>query len=239
MRVLIVEDNAAFADIMADQLARAGIDSDRATTAAGADEAITRLDYAAVILDLGLPDRDGLDLLSAWRERGCATPVMITTARHSLEDRVSGLRAGADAYLPKPFAIPELIARLRALLRRPGSLLGPVIVAGNLSLDVEHHQVNVGGRVHPVRLREALVLELLMRHKGSVVPRRYFEDQLFGLEGEADSNTVEVYVHRLRKNLQEARASVQIHTIRGVGYLLAEKPSAPASAGKQQETTAG
>jgi len=222
MRVLIVEDNQAFAALVAARLEQSGIDSDQTSSVAQAERAISSVEYAAIILDLGLPDRDGLGLLRELRLRGDATPVLVMTARNNLEDRVRGLHEGADDYLAKPFSIDELIARLQALLRRPGRLLGQVMSAGNVSLDIDHRQVSVGDKVQTFRLRETLVLEILMRHKGSVVPRRTFEDQLFGLTGDQDSNTVDVYIHRLRKQLADAGASVSIHTIRGVGYMMTE-----------------
>jgi DNA-binding response OmpR family regulator len=222
MRVLIVEDNTAFAGLVAGRLQQSGIESDQTDSFEKAERAIATVDYAAIILDLGLPDRDGLGLLRDLRSRGDSTPVLITTARNGLEDRVRGLREGADDYLAKPFSVDELLARLQALLRRPGKLLSQVMSAGNVTLDIEHHQVNVGDKVQAFRLRETVVLEILMRHRGSVVPRRYFEDQLFGMSGEQDSNTVDVYVHRLRKQLDDAGATVKIHTIRGVGYMLAD-----------------
>lgn len=228
MRVLIVEDNSAFAQLIAERMAKSGFDSDKAGSVAQAEAAIKSVDYAAIVLDLGLPDTDGLVLLRQLRQRGDSTPVLITTARNSLEDRVRGLREGADDYLAKPFSIDELIARLHALLRRPGTLIGHTLNAGNVSLDSDNRQLNVSGRVLPMRLREMLVLEILMRHTGSVVPRRYFEDQLFGIAGEQDSNTVDVYIHRVRRQLLDANASVQIHTIRGVGYMLKVADSAAA-----------
>jgi DNA-binding response OmpR family regulator len=220
MRVLIIEDNASFALLVADRLVPSGFESDQASTVVEAQQAIEAVDYAAIVLDLGLPDGDGLALLREMRLNGNATPVLITTARNGLEDRVKGLREGADDYLAKPFSVDELAARLHALLRRPGKLLGDVLTAGNVSLDSAHHQVNIGHRILPMRLRETVVLELLMRHKSSVVPRRFFEDQLFGIEGEQDANTVDVYIHRLRKQLEDAGATATIHTVRGVGYML-------------------
>jgi DNA-binding response OmpR family regulator len=222
MRVLIVEDNATFADILAQRLASSGFDSDIAASVVAAQSAIEAVDYAAIVLDLGLPDTDGLVFLRRLRDRGVATPVLITTARNGLEDRVRGLRVGADDYLAQPFSTDELIARLHALLRRPGVLLDNVLKAGNVALAVDHRQVSVIGKVLPMRLRETVLLELLMRHQGSVVPRRYLEAQLFGIEGEQGTNTVDVYVHRLRRQLHEAEADVQIHTIRGVGYMLSK-----------------
>ena len=223
MRVLIVEDNRAFASLVEARLTKSGIESDRAETVEQAEQATSMVEYAAILLDLGLPGRDGLHFLRDLRKRGKSTPVLVMTARHGLEDRVRGLREGADDYLVKPFSLEELVARLHALLRRPEKLLGQPLVVGNVTLNTENHQVTVGRSVLLVRLRETAVLEILMRHSDSVVPRRVFEDHLFGMEGEQDSNTVDVYIHRLRRQLGEARATVTIHTVRGVGYMLTSK----------------
>jgi DNA-binding response OmpR family regulator len=212
MRVLVVEDNREFARLVAERLTRAGFDTDQARHVADAERAVAALDYAAIILDLGLPDQDGLQFLRNLRLKKNITPVLIMTGRSSLEDRVTGLREGADDYLTKPFVMDELIARLHALLRRPGRRYDQILSAGN------HMQL--------FRLREATVLELLLRHEGHVVQRRVFEDHLYGLSGEQDSNAIDVYVHRLRKQLTEAAATVQIHTIRGVGYMLSEDKNA-------------
>ena len=178
--------------------------------------------YAAVVLDLGLPDEDGLVLLREVRHRGDATPILVLTARDGVMDRVTGLRDGADDYLPKPFAMEELVARLQALLRRPGNLLGRRLEFGNVCLDTEGRHVLVGGTPRPFPARETTVLEILLRHSGSVAPKRLFEHQLFGMSGDGGSNAVEVYVHRLRKMLLDAGATVKIHTVRGVGYLMAQ-----------------
>jgi len=226
MRILVVEDNREFARLVTEHLARAGFDSDQAKSAGDAERAVAALDYAAIILDLGLPDQDGLQFLRNLRSSGTITPVLIMTGRSSLEDRVTGFREGADDYLTKPFIMDELIARLHALLRRPGRRYDQVLSAGNVSLDTENHQVVVGDQVQLFRLREATVLELLLRDKDRVVPRRVFEDHLYGLAGEQDSNAIDVYVHRLRKQLTETEATVQIHTIRGVGYMLSEDKNA-------------
>ena len=147
MRVLIIEDNVSFARLVTERLAQSGFDSDQMSTVAEAEQAIEAVDYAAIVLDLGLPDKDGLTLLRELRLRGNATPVLITSARNGLEDRVKGLRDGADDYLAKPFSIDELAARLHALLRRPGRLLGNVLTAGNVALHSANHQVNVGDRI--------------------------------------------------------------------------------------------
>jgi DNA-binding response OmpR family regulator len=226
MRVLVVEDNIDFSGLVSEHLTRAGFDSDQAKHVAAAERAVAVLDYAAIILDLGLADQDGLQFLRNLRSRRNITPVLIVTGRSSLEDRVTGLRAGADDYLTKPVVMDELIARLHALLRRPGRRYDQVLSAGNVSLDTENHQVIIGDQMQLFRLREATVLELLLRHKDRVVPRRVFEDHLYGLSGDQDSNAIDVYAHRLRNLLAEAEATVQIHTIRGVGYMLSEDKNA-------------
>jgi two-component system response regulator TctD len=182
--------------------------------------------YAAIVLDLGLPDEDGLSLLRSIRGRGDSTPVLVLTARDGVSDRVNGLRAGADDYLVKPFAMEELVARLQALLRRPGNLLGRQLSFGNVSLETEGRQVFVDGTLRVFAARETAILEILLRRGGNVVPKRLFEDQLFGLSGDVGSNAVEVYVHRLRKMLSDCGATVKIHTVRGVGYLLSEEKAA-------------
>ena len=145
------------------------------------------------------------------------------TARGGLQDRVTGLRSGADDYLVKPFALEELVARLEALLRRPGQLLGRSLQVANLAFDTESRQAFIDDKPQVLSARETAVLELLMRRKDRVVSKKLVEDHIFGLSGEVASNAVEVYVHRLRKQLSERGAKVQIHTIRGVGYLIAEE----------------
>jgi len=225
MRILIVEDNVTYAGLVAARLAQSGFDADLANSVGEAKRAIARMDYAAILLDLGLPDQNGTTLLQDMRAHGDSTPVLIVTARNSLKDRIDGLHDGADDYLAKPFSMDELVARLHALLRRPSSLLGQVLSAGNVSLDVENRQLSIDGRIQSVRQRETAILELLMRRKGNTVTRRVLQDQLFGADGEQDSNTVDVYIHRLRTQLTEAGATVKIHTIRGVGYVMSEDKS--------------
>lgn len=145
------------------------------------------------------------------------------TARGGLHDRIIGLRSGADDYLVKPFALEELIARLEAQLRRPGQMLGNALRIATLEFDSRNRQASIDDQPQILSSRETAVLELLMRSKGRVVSKKQVEDHIFGLSGEVASNAVEVYVHRLRKQLSERRAKVQIHTIRGVGYLIAEE----------------
>jgi len=223
MRLLLVEDNERFAVLLKRGLAAAGFVVDVLPTAEAAAAALRANRFEIVVLDLGLPDADGLDVLGEMRRNQDATPVLILTARGSLEDRVIGLQSGADDYLVKPFALEELIARLQALLRRPGNLLGVTLQLGNIALDTVARQVFVGDQPIFFSAREIAVLEQLLRRSGRVVAKNLLADNLYGLSQEVGSNTVEVYVHRLRKHLAEAGASVQIHTLRGVGYLIAEE----------------
>jgi DNA-binding response OmpR family regulator len=220
--VLVVEDNDELARLIAGGLADAGFPADRMGTAADARQALTSTRYAAIVLDLGLPDADGLTLLREVRLRHDPVPVLVLTARAGVRDRVDGLRRGADDYLVKPFAFEELVARLEALLRRPRDMLASSLSLANLSYDTASRQAVVDGEPRLLSARELAVLEILMRRKGHVVPKSMVEDQLFGLSAELSSNAVEVYVHRLRKSLADFKARVRIHTIRGVGYMIGE-----------------
>ena len=223
MRLLLVEDNLDLADLLSSALLKNGFAADLMTSAASAEEALASAHYAAVILDLGLPDEDGLSLLKRQRAKGSSVPVLILTARGSVADRVDGLRAGADDYLVKPFATEELVARLQALLRRPGEILGKRLQVGHLSLDVEARQMFVADRPENFSARELDLLELLMRRVGRVVQRRYVEDHLFGLESPVGSNAIEVAIHRLRNHLQALDARAVVHTVKGVGYFITEE----------------
>ena len=221
MRLAVVEDNAELARLLSQGLKAEGYDTDIISTAAEARAALAATRYAALILDLGLPDGDGLSILREIRARHDPLPVLVLTARGGVHDRVSGLRNGADDYLVKPFALEELVARLEALLRRPGQLLGRSLQIGNLVFDTESRQAFIDDQPQTLSAREVAVLELLMRRKDRVVSKRLVEDHIFGSAGEVASNAVEVYVHRLRKQLSERGAKVHIHTVRGVGYIMA------------------
>lgn len=221
MRLLIVEDNVELSKLLSQGLGRAGYEVDAVSSAADARDALSGIRYAAMILDLGLPDEDGLAVLTALRRGSDPLPVIVLTARGGLQDRVGGLRSGADDYLVKPFALEELVARLEAILRRPGQLLGRSLELGNLVYDTESRQTFVSGTPRTFSARELSVLEILLRRQGRVVPKKAVEDHIFGLTGEVGSNAVEVYVSRLRKQLSEYGATVVIHTIRGVGYMMA------------------
>jgi DNA-binding response OmpR family regulator len=223
MRLLVVEDNAKLSELLAAGLSAAGFESDRVSRLAAAEDALSASRYAAMILDLGLPDGDGRALVASLRARGDAIPVLMLTARDGLEDKVTGLASGADDYLVKPFAFEELIARLRALLRRPGEFLGDSLSAGNVTFDTGARQVFVAGAPVSFSAREMALLEILIRRPGRVIPKRMVEDHLFGLSEEVRSNAVEVNVHRLRRQLSDTGADVEVHTVRGVGYILMER----------------
>src|SRR5579864_2409312 len=227
MRLLIVEDNEDLAELLAKGLREAGYEADVLSTVAEASRVLETTFYTALILDLGLPDGDGLTLLRDIRQRNNPIPALVLTARGGLQDRIHGLRSGADDYLVKPFALEELIARLEAQLRRPGQLLGSSLRIANLEFNTHSRQASIDEQPQVLSARETAVLELLMRSKGRVVSKKQVEDHIFGFSGDVASNAVEVYVHRLRKQLSDRGAKVTIHTIRGVGYLIAEEKRDP------------
>jgi DNA-binding response OmpR family regulator len=178
--------------------------------------------YDAMILDLGLPDGDGTEILRELRAGGSQLPVLILTARDAVQDRVGGLDMGADDYLVKPFDMTELIARTKALLRRPGGALGTTLRAGNLNFDTIGRDVSVGDCAIQLSRRESAILEHLMRRLGRVIPKPVLEEKLYGIDEELESNAIPVHIHHLRRKLLEAGATAEIHTVRGVGYFLLE-----------------
>jgi DNA-binding response OmpR family regulator len=222
VRILVIEDEDRLSGILKAKLGEIGFTVDIAGSAADAAAALELINYDVAVLDLGLPDGDGLTVLVAARRLGNALPILILTARDAVEDRVAGLNAGADDYLAKPFAMAELIARIKALLRRPGGVLGITLEAGNARLDTVGRELTVGAI--PIRLprRELAILEQMMRRLGRIVPKAVLEEKLYGIDEEPDSNPIPVHVHHLRRQLEAAGASLIIHTIRGVGYILAE-----------------
>lgn len=222
MRLLLIEDESALLELIQRSLARAGFTVDVAATAEQGRAALAASRYDAMVLDLGLPDEDGLALLRELRNKRDNTPVLILTARDGVDDRVAGLNSGADDYLLKPFAVEELIARLKALLRRPHGALGVVLQAGNISFDTIGRTVAIDGHALPLTAREMALLENMLRRVGRVVPRRHLEDRIYGFDDEVTPNSLEVLLHRLRRKLADGGFSGEIHTVRGVGYLLAE-----------------
>jgi DNA-binding response OmpR family regulator len=222
MRLLVIEDEPRLCGILRSKFGDAGFAVDIAGSAADAGAALELINYDAAVLDLGLPDGDGLAVLAAVRRIGKTLPILILTARDAVEDRVAGLNTGADDYLTKPFAMTELIARIKALLRRPGGVLGTTLEAGNVILDTVGRELAIAGSPVHVSRRELAILEQMMRRFGRIMPKAVLEEKLYGMDEEPDSNTIPVHVHHLRRQLQTANASLVIHTIRGVGYILAE-----------------
>lgn len=222
MRILLVEDHLRLAQTIVEGLSGFGFGVDLFTTVEEGLAATKSMSYDAVILDLGLPDRDGLELIKELRASAIWVPILVLTARDGIDDRVEGLDRGADDYMLKPFAMKELAARLRALLRRPGGPLGNTIDIGNITLDTAARQLKVGGRTVAISPRELDALELLMRRADQVVPKRLFEDSLYGLSDDVSPNTIEALISRLRRRLEAIEAQVSIHTLRGIGYLLKE-----------------
>lgn len=224
MRLLLIEDSERLSSLIAAGLSKEGFAVDCVASVAEALAALATTHFMAVILDLGLPDGDGLSVVQYLRERGNATPVLILTARQGVNDRVKGLQRGADDYLGKPFAFEELVARIRALIRRPTNYLGGGLSLGGLTFDTTSREITIDGAHYAISPREGVVLETLLRRSNHTVPKKILEDQLYGLSSDGSANAVEVYVHRLRKLLADAASGVTIHTVRGVGYLIRETP---------------
>ena len=224
MRLLVVEDNRRIAEYIGTALRGQGFAVDSVETGADGEAAIATTTYDAVILDLGLPDVDGLTWLATVRKRVDQTPILILTARDALKDLVQGLNSGADDYLRKPFEVDELVARVRALLRRPGQALGVYLSHGNVCLNANTRELLIDGDPVELGRRECSALELLLRRAGRVVPKTAIEEALYSFGEELSSNAIEVLIHRLRKRMHDAKADIHIHTLRGIGYILSEAP---------------
>lgn len=222
MRLLLIEDNVRLGSLIVEGLVRDGFVVDWRETLEAAFEARELTTYDLILLDLGLPDGDGLDLVKRLRRGRDTTPILILTARGGLGDRIAGLDVGADDYLVKPFEMAELAARCRALLRRPGACLGVVLQAGNVAMDTVTRSLTVGGAPVAISPRELGLLEHLLRRAGQVVPKSSLEDQLYSMDAEVTPNALEVAVSRLRKRLAAARADIILRTAHGVGYALIE-----------------
>ncbi len=214
MRILVVEDEASLAKQLTSSIAEAGYAVDHAADGEGADFLAQTELYDAMVLDLGLPKIDGLTLLRNWREAGVATPVLVLTARDSWHDKVRGIDGGADDYVSKPFRIEEVLARLRALIRRASGHLTPELRAGSVVLDPRQSRVTLDGA--PVKLtgHEFRVLSYLMHHRGRVVSQGELTEHIYAQDFDRDSNTVEVFIARLRRKLGVSF----IETVRGLGY---------------------
>jgi len=204
------------------QIAAGGQSVDWVTRLDAAGDAMAGTGYDLVLLDLMLPDGRGITFLRSLRTSGDVTPVIILTALDQISDRIKGLDAGADDYLVKPFALDELAARLRAMLRRPGRRTETVLRVGDIAYDTANRVASVAGRTLDLARREADLLELMIRKAGQVVRRPAIEDALYRFDEAVTPNAIEAIVSRLRRKLDEAGATGQLHTVRGVGYLLRE-----------------
>lgn len=219
MRLLLVEDDHLLGDALEAGLSQAGFAVDWVTDGLAADNALAGPqagDYAAVVLDLGLPRRDGLAVLKGLRLRGSTLPVLVLTARDTVEDRIVGLDSGADDYVLKPFDLGELAARLRALIRRAEGKPSPVIEVAGVVLDPAAHTVTVDGRPVDLAAKEFALLHALLLNAGRVLSRAQLEQHIYSWNDETGSNTIEVYIHHLRRKLGRDL----IRNIRGVGYLV-------------------
>jgi DNA-binding response OmpR family regulator len=214
MRLLIVEDDPMIGESLREALRGRGFAADWVRDGRAADAVLATERFDAVLLDLGLPQRSGLQVLAAMRARGDTTPVIVVTARDALADKVSGLDAGADDYLVKPFELDELLARLRALDRRRAGRASTVLEVADLRLDPATHQVSRGGRPVLLSAREFALLQALMERPGAILSRTQLEDRLYGWGAELESNAISVYMHQLRRKLGDDL----LHTVRGLGY---------------------
>lgn len=216
MRILLVEDDALLGDAIQAGLKQAGHAVDWARDGVKAELALATENYAAVVLDLGLPRKDGLTLLGELRAQGKTLPVLILTARDTVEDRIRGLDAGADDYLVKPIDLAELQARLRALLRRASGTPAPLLEVTGITLDPATRRVTRNGEEVELSAREYALLYALLQHPGRALSRAQLEEQLYAWGEEIGSNTVEVFIHHLRRKL----GSETIRTLRGIGYVI-------------------
>ncbi|MBN8991321.1 MAG: response regulator transcription factor [Rhizobiales bacterium] len=224
MRVLLVEDHQEMVAALRAALTRHDMIVDHAFNLSEAEVIAADGNYDAVVLDRQLPDGDGLSLIPKLRASGNVVPVLVLTARGDLADRVAGLDNGADDYLAKPFAFEELLARLRALLRRPAGVQSDIVQVGRISFDFTHREASIEGKALEMPRRELLVLEALVRRMGRMVQRASLMEAVFGLDDEVQPNALDTHISRLRRKLADADAGVTINGIRGVGYLLRDTP---------------
>jgi len=221
-RLLLVEDSVRLQELLGESLRGADYPLDIVGTVLDARAAAAAVGYDLFIIDLSLPDGDGISLINEFRSAGCKTPILVITARAGIDERIAGLNSGADDYLVKPFSHLELLARIRALLRRPREIREPTMQIGRLVFNETTREVRADGRILELRATERRLLALLMRQTGRIVPKSMIEERFSEFGREVSDNAVEAHVSRLRKALEETPAGVIIETIRGLGYALRE-----------------
>lgn len=223
MRILLVEDDYDIREITARRLRAEGYGVDTCDNGEDAQDYIEATQYDSVILDIMLPRRDGITVLENIRNSGSSVPVLLLTARDTIEDRVKGLDAGADDYLVKPFSYAELSARIRVLLRRPqANISDNVLQVADLTMDLNSHKVSRAGKTIILSQREYTLLEVLMRHQDIVLTREKIEQHIYDYSFEGGSNVIDVYIRYLRKKIDHGHDVKLIHTVRGTGYVLRE-----------------
>lgn len=220
MRILVIEDDQSLNRIVSKHLREEGYAVDSCTRGDDGLDYIEGTAYDLIVLDWMLPGLDGISLLRRARARGCLSPVLLLTARDAVDDRVTGLDAGADDYLVKPFAFDELLARVRALLRRRGMVKQSRLVLDDLTLDTATHSVSRAGQKIALTSREYALLEYLLRNQGIVLTRSQIADHVWNYDFDYDSNIVDVYIRYLRKKIDRDFAHPLIHTVRGFGYVM-------------------
>ncbi len=220
MRVLVVEDEPDVADFLLRVMREATWAADAVATASAALAMCQQVSYDLAVVDVGLPDQSGFDLCRAIRGAGLGVPILLLTARNAVNDRVRGLDAGADDYLAKPFAVSELLARLRALARRPLNLVGPLLQCADLTLDPSRRVVMRGARIIELTAREFALLEYLMRHVGRICSRTRILEHVWDDNFDPVANAIDVLVSRVRRKIDVPGATPLVRTVRGSGYML-------------------
>lgn len=216
MRILLIEDDSLIGDGIKNGLEKLGFAVDWFSDGNDGHEALLLTGYDAVVLDLGLPGRDGLSILKDWRARGCATPVLILTARGDVDERITGLNSGADDYLGKPFSLKEVQARLNALIRRSGGVCAPEIRYKNITFNPQNRKTFLDGAEITLSPKETALLELLLFNRNKVLSREAIENKIYSWDDDVSSNAVEVHIHHLRKKLGKDF----VKTINKIGYVL-------------------
>lgn len=218
MRILVVEDQHKIAAFIRRGLEEEGYAVDLSADGEDALELAASTDYDVIVLDIILPKLDGLAVCRTLRQQGQRVPILMLTARDTVDDRIAGLDSGADDYLTKPFAFGEFLARIRALMRRSSDQPGPELSAGDLVLDPVRHEVRRGGEVIPLALKEFAILEYLLQQRGRVATRTMIADHVWGYNFDSESNVIDVHIRSLRRKLGEDAGQSLIQTVRGVGY---------------------